>query len=130
MVVRTSKAARLAAELHAGQVDKAGKPYIEHLARAAAILQRRFPDATGSEIEAAWLHDSVEDAGATLQSLLAAGISAEAVEIIRLVTKPDSVVYLDWIADLAKAGNIGAIRVKLAWWKVGTHPHVESFSKP
>lgn len=107
-------AAALATALHAGQVDKAGKPYIEHLARVAAILLQRFPDATTAEQEAAWLHDSIEDTGTTPESLLTAGVSPEAVEIVKLVTKPEGVVYLDWIGDLAKTGNIGAIRVKLA----------------
>ena len=113
-VVPAKNAARLAAELHAGQVDKAGKPYIDHLIRVVLILQRRFPDATDAEIEAAWLHDAIEDTAATAESLLAAGVSQEAVDIVTLLTKPDGAVYLEWIGELVKTGNASAIRVKLA----------------
>jgi (p)ppGpp synthase/HD superfamily hydrolase len=109
-----SIAATLAAALHAGQLDKAGRPYIEHLTRVAAILRMRFPDATEAELEAAWLHDALEDTDATPETLLTAGISREAMDIIQLVTNPKGVVYLDWIAAILAAGNVGAIRVKLA----------------
>ena len=45
---------------HAGQVDKAGRPYIAHPARMA-----------GDEhaVAAAWLHDVVEDTEVTLTDL-------------------------------------------------------------
>jgi len=46
----------LAQEAHAGQVDKAGHPYIEHVARVAAAVS------DGATAEAvAWLHDVIED---------------------------------------------------------------------
>lgn len=54
LVERAKELARLA---HAGQVDKAGRPYIEHVARVAAAC------ADDPEAEAvAWLHDVLEDA--------------------------------------------------------------------
>lgn len=114
MTQSEAAAAALAAKLHAGQVDKAAKPYIEHLARVADILRMRYPDATPAELEAAWLHDALEDTSATAASLLAAGISEKAVEIIRQLTKPHGAVYLDWIVSLVRTGNVSAIRVKLA----------------
>lgn len=48
----------LAHRAHAGQVDKAGRPYIEHVARvAAAVAHYSEP-----EVQAvAWLHDVLED---------------------------------------------------------------------
>jgi (p)ppGpp synthase/HD superfamily hydrolase len=50
------KARDLAHRAHAGQVDKAGRPYIEHVARVAASVSDDL------EAEAvAWLHDVVED---------------------------------------------------------------------
>ena len=50
------RAKELAHRAHAGQVDKAGRPYIEHVARVAAAV------ADDPEAEAvAWLHDVVED---------------------------------------------------------------------
>ncbi len=46
----------LATEAHAGQIDKAGQPYIGHVARVAAAV-RGDDDA---EV-VAWLHDVAED---------------------------------------------------------------------
>ncbi len=104
----------LAARLHAEQSDKAGAPYVAHLARVAAILQRRWPDATQAEVAAAWLHDSLEDTEASEESLLEAGVSAETVRIVRAVTRPENSDYLAWIAALADSGNVSVLRVKLA----------------
>lgn len=52
------RAKDLAHRAHAGQVDKAGRPYIEHVARVAATVE-----ATGNmeAVAAAWLHDCIED---------------------------------------------------------------------
>lgn len=50
------RARELAHRAHAGQVDKAGRPYIEHVARVAAAVS------DDPEAEAvAWLHDVCED---------------------------------------------------------------------
>jgi (p)ppGpp synthase/HD superfamily hydrolase len=104
----------LAERLHRGQSDKAGAPYLSHLARVAAILERRWPDATRAEQDAAWLHDCLEDTEATEASLLAEGVSAETIRIVKAVTRPEGSVYLDWIAVLAASGDVSALRVKLA----------------
>lgn len=50
------RAKALAYRAHAGQVDKAGRPYIEHVARVAASVSDD-PDAEA----VAWLHDVKED---------------------------------------------------------------------
>lgn len=50
------RAKDLAYRAHDGQVDKAGRPYIEHVARVAAAVS------DDPEAEAvAWLHDVLED---------------------------------------------------------------------
>lgn len=50
------RAKDLAHRAHTGQVDKAGRPYIEHVARVAAAVS------DDPEAEAvAWLHDVLED---------------------------------------------------------------------
>jgi (p)ppGpp synthase/HD superfamily hydrolase len=50
------RAKELAHRAHAGQVDKAGRPYIEHVARvAAAVSDDLEAEAVG------WLHDVLED---------------------------------------------------------------------
>lgn len=57
MTSLVERAKELAHRAHAGQVDKAGRPYIEHVARVAAAV------ADDPEAEAvAWLHDVLEDA--------------------------------------------------------------------
>lgn len=52
-----SRAKALAHRAHAGQVDKAGRPYIEHVARVAAAVSDNPVDEA-----VAWLHDVFEDA--------------------------------------------------------------------
>lgn len=104
----------LAAALHAAQVDKAGRPYIEHLERVARNLKNRWPDASLDEISAAWLHDALEDTDATEESLLGDGVTPEAIRIIRAVTRPEGSVYLAWIGELAAGGDRSVLRVKLA----------------
>ncbi|CAO3404409.1 HD domain-containing protein [Azospirillum sp. 11R-A] len=102
--------------LHHGQVDKAGAPYWLHLERVARRLIERFPDATKAQLQAALLHDAIEDAGATADDLRDAGIEEEAIAAIRLVSRnldPDGT-YLEWIGRIAASGNVTAIRVKLA----------------
>jgi (p)ppGpp synthase/HD superfamily hydrolase len=108
-------------ELHNGQADGVGNLYWRHCLRTAGFLVGRWPDATPAEIEAAYLHDVLEDTGATPEGLLEAGVSEEAVTIIRLVTRggPHAALgvglhYLDWIRGIARAGNVKAIRVKIA----------------
>ncbi len=60
------RAKELAYRAHAGQMDKAGRPYIEHVARVAAAV------ADDPEAEAvAWLHDVLEDAPLSFQSEVA-----------------------------------------------------------
>lgn len=54
------QAKEMAYRAHAGQTDKAGQPYINHVARVAADVAS-CPK-VGPEAEAAsWLHDVVED---------------------------------------------------------------------
>lgn len=56
------RAKSLAHRAHAGQLDKAGRPYIEHVARVAAAVS------DDPEAEAvAWLHDVLEDFGFPLR---------------------------------------------------------------
>lgn len=68
------EAERIAREAHEGQFDKAGRPYVEHPARVAAWAARLDPDAPSAVIEAAWLHDVLEDTPFTRDDLAALGI--------------------------------------------------------
>ena len=101
-----AQAKELAYRAHAGQVDKAGRPYIEHVARVASRV------ADDPEAEAvAWLHDVLEDC-------------AEAFQIELVETMPDNVMLAcmrldrtgkwDDIYYLQLRHNPIALRVKLA----------------
>ncbi|MFT2019395.1 HD domain-containing protein [Streptomyces sp. 796.1] len=58
-VLTLAEVEALAREAHAGQCDKAGRPYAEHLAAVAEGVRSRGGSA--EQIAAAWLHDAVED---------------------------------------------------------------------
>lgn len=81
------EAERIATEAHDGQLDKAGRPYIEHPRRVAAWAQRLNPEVAEAVLEAAWLHDVLEDTSVTRDELAAHGISAEAIAMVEAVTK-------------------------------------------
>ena len=77
------RAIELAAKAHAGQVDKAGQPYILHPLRL--MLSVRTPH----ERMAAVLHDVVEDTATTFDDLVAEGFPPEVVAAVRALTKSD-----------------------------------------
>src|SRR5690606_21731060 len=67
--------ARLIANVaHAGQVDKAGLPYITHPTRVAQLVREISPADTDAET-VAWLHDGVEDSAIPLDDLRRWGLS-------------------------------------------------------
>ncbi|MFE6283461.1 HD domain-containing protein [Streptomyces sp. NPDC057877] len=70
---------------HAGQTDKAGRPYVEHLRAVAEGVRARGGDA--EQIAAAWLHDAVEDDAVTAQWLDEASLSPRTKDIVLAVTK-------------------------------------------
>ena len=76
------RAIAIAAEAHAGQLDKAGAPYILHPLRVMLSLT------TNEERIVGVLHDVVEDCdGWTFTRLSAEGFSTEIIEGLRSVTK-------------------------------------------
>jgi len=75
------RAIELAAAAHAGQVDKAGQPYILHPLRVMLRVTSEY------ERMAAVLHDAVEDTPVTLAQLTEAGFPAEVVAAIEALTK-------------------------------------------
>jgi GTP diphosphokinase / guanosine-3',5'-bis(diphosphate) 3'-diphosphatase len=75
------RAIALASQAHAGQVDKAGQPYILHPLRVMLAV-------TGaSERMAAVLHDVVEDTAITLDDLRDEGFPKEVIDAIEALTK-------------------------------------------
>lgn len=65
------RAIEMALHAHAGQVDKAGEPYILHPLRLMLALNGMYPRM------AAVLHDVVEDTSVTLDNLRSEGFPTE-----------------------------------------------------
>ncbi len=80
-----SEVEAIAREAHARQTDKAGRPYVEHLAAVAEGVRVRGGD--DGQIAAAWLHDAVEDAALSARWLAAAALPQEVKDMVLAVTK-------------------------------------------
>ncbi|MGE0860857.1 MAG: HD domain-containing protein [Gammaproteobacteria bacterium] len=78
------RAIEIAAQAHAGQVDKAGAPYILHPLR----VMLRMDDAQARI--AAVLHDVVEDSTWTLEALAGEGFSDAVLRAVDALTKRPS----------------------------------------
>lgn len=77
---------KLAQAAHAGQTDKAGRDYFEaHLTPIAAGAAIFGPLA----VQAAWLHDIVEDTAYTVEQLADEGVAPEVVAAVDAVTRRD-----------------------------------------
>lgn len=103
------EALQFATHKHEGQVDKAGKPYIEHIYRVMDRLD------TEEEKIVAALHDVVEDCGVTFADLRAMGYSAAVLEALEYVTKrPEEEADYDAFIRRVAGGPRLARRVKIA----------------
>lgn len=99
-------ALEIALRAHMGQRDLDGKPVILHPMTVA------LKGHNVNEIVAGLLHDVVEDTDWTFDDLLQAGISAEVVDALRLLTHHKEEPYLDYVRRIADSGNPIAINVK------------------
>lgn len=109
---------------HAGQLDKGGEPCMRHLERVAnAALGRaghaRLVDGLDVDpmevMQAALLHDVLEDTPRTASDLRAAGFAATVVRTVVLLTKPAArTAYSERIAALIEADDLAAILVKMS----------------
>ncbi len=100
------RAIQLAAQAHAGQVDKAGHPYILHPLRVMLHVEGEYAQM------AAVLHDVVEDTSVTLDQLVSEGFPAAVVEAVEALTKRPSETRL-MAAERAAQNPIARV-VKLA----------------
>jgi hypothetical protein len=100
------RAIEIAAKAHAGQVDKAGQPYVLHPLRM--MLAVRTPEAR----IAAVLHDVVEDTAVTLEELRGEGFPEAALEAVEALTKREGEDYEAFIRRVAP--NPIAREVKVA----------------
>ncbi len=100
------RAIALAAQAHGGQIDKAGAPYILHPLRV--MLRLDTPEA----MQAAVLHDVLEDTSVTVDALRDAGFSDPVIEAVEALTRRPDETYAAFI-DRVKAHPV-ARRIKLA----------------
>ncbi|MFE7758902.1 HD domain-containing protein [Streptomyces sp. NPDC057418] len=77
----------IAREAHRAQTDKAGRPYVEHLAAVAVGVRER--GGGEDQIAAAWLHDAVEDDALSRQWLDEAPLPQHVKDMVLAVTKRD-----------------------------------------
>ncbi len=88
----------LAAEAHAGQVDRIGVPYVEHV---RAVARGLAPFGAGLQM-AGLLHDVLEDTGTSARDLLEAGVPPTVVDIVQRVTNRPGVPYQDMLRSAAE----------------------------
>lgn len=100
------RAIAIAAEAHAGQVDKGGAPYILHPLRVMLRLDDLEARMAGV------LHDVLEDTEVTLERLRSEGFPEAVLSAIQSVTKVPGETYEAFVARAAE-DPIGR-RVKLA----------------
>lgn len=89
------RAVRIAEEGHAGQVDKAGQPYIAHPRR---VMMAMRDDAARI---VAILHDVVEDCGVTLEDLEKEGFPRHILDALDAVTRRVGETYEAFVARAA-----------------------------
>ena len=99
------EAFEMAFHAHAGQVDKAGQPYITHLVRVAAAVSDRDARAV------ALLHDVVEDTAVTSEDL-ALKFPPDICEAVEAITKRPGEAYDAYLARVA--ANPISLEVKFA----------------
>lgn len=100
------RAIEIAAKAHAGQVDKAGQPYVLHPLRM--MLAVTTPEAR----MAAVLHDVVEDTAVTIEELRGEDFPAAVISAVEALTKREGEDYEAFIRRVAP--NPIAREVKLA----------------
>jgi hypothetical protein len=98
----------IARAAHAEQVDKAGRPYAEHLAEAAAGTAQHGGDE--AQIAAAWLHDAVEDDVLTAEWLAAAALPQRTKDIVLALTRREGEALPDYTGRIL--ATPGAVTVK------------------
>ena len=93
-MINYSDALKIATEIHAGQQDKAGGPYITFMEHVASKLKEA---GESEEVQiVGLLQDTITDStGKTAQDLLNAGVPAEMVSLIELLTHHKDQPYID-----------------------------------
>ncbi len=108
MEMTLEQASRLAGEAHAGQVDRAGRPYTEHVFAVRDLLAGHGEHARMAGV----LHDVLEDTPLTAGDLRAKGCPEEVVRAVESVTRRAGEPYEEMVRRAA-ADPLGRL-VKLA----------------
>lgn len=101
-----NKAIEIAARAHAGQLDKAGEPYILHPLRVMLACKTR------AEMVCAVLHDTIEKTDIMLDDLRREEFDEEIITIVDTLSRRDEEAYKDYIGRILE--NETACRIKLA----------------
>lgn len=129
-----SRAERLAVLAHRGQRDELGVDYVEHPRAVVALLRGSvlFDDLPAPDqetaVQAAWLHDVVEDTPVTPDDLRRHGFGADVVEAVGLLTRTADVAPPDYYA--AVRAHPVARAVKVADIAHNTDPGRQSALEP
>ena len=103
----STRAELFAKSIHANQVDKAGKPYSEHL----QSVVNNLVEPSEEMVAVAWLHDSVEDTESTFNDLTHY-FGNTVSEAVCAITKVDNEPYDKYLARV-KSNPIARL-VKIA----------------
>ena len=99
----------LAYDLHHGQVDKLGVPYIYHPMWVASQME------TEDEVILALLHDVLENnCGFIPERLLRYDMDQKTIDRIEIITHPNELVYQEYIDNIIAYGDKTVIKVKLS----------------
>ncbi|MCN9243710.1 HD domain-containing protein [Streptomyces sp. RY43-2] len=105
--VTVAEADALADRAHAGQVDKIGVPYVDHVRAVAAGLAP-----LGPALEmAGLLHDILEDTDCTAEQLRALGIPDRVVRIVEDVTNTPGVAYEEKIRRITSSRDATLVKI-------------------
>jgi len=91
----SERAFDVAQKAHSGQVDKAGKPYIEHVVRVAESMT----DENTKTV--AYLHDVVEDTNMTIDEILVE-FGRDIALAVSAITKSNGESYADFIKRISE----------------------------
>ncbi|CAN1209607.1 HD domain protein [Tumidithrix helvetica PCC 7403] len=100
------RAITIAAKAHEGQVDKAGKPYLDH-----PLFVMDKVNSLEEKIVAV-LHDAIEDSELTFENLRSEGLPEILIEAIAAITKIQGEAYETYLERVI--ANPIALRVKIA----------------
>ncbi|MEU0397797.1 HD domain-containing protein [Streptomyces sp. NPDC006208] len=108
----------IAREAHAGQKDKSGRPYTEHLAAVANGVRGR--GGSEEQIAAGWLHDAIEDDALSQEWLERAALPQSVKDMVLALSKREGEDLASYTRRILETP--GALLVKEADLAHNTNP--------